>query len=59
MVTVARTEKMFVRTADDKAKRAGFDSLYRLLSRWLLPAWVIQYGEEKAEEIKRNQFFYV
>ncbi len=58
MATITRTEEMFVGTVEAQPRASFWDSLSRAVSRLLLPDWVIQYGEEKAEEIKRQQFYY-
>jgi hypothetical protein len=58
MATITRTEEMFAGSIEAAPRASFWDSLNRAASRLLMPDWVIQYGEEKAEEIKRQQFYH-
>jgi len=58
MAAITRDEEMFAGSIEAAPRASFWDSLHRTFSRLLTPDWVIQYGEDKAEEIKRQQFYY-
>jgi len=58
MATITRTEEMFSCTTGAAPRASFWNSLCRAVGRLFMPDWVIQYAEEKAEEIKRQQLYY-
>jgi hypothetical protein len=58
MATITRTEEMFTYTTESAPRVSFWDSLFRAVNRLMLPDWVIQYAEDKAEEIQRQQLYY-
>jgi hypothetical protein len=58
MATITRTEEMFSYNTVAAPRASFWDSLYRVTARLLMPDWVIQYAEDKAEEIQRQRLYY-
>lgn len=58
MATITRTEAMFSGGTEAASRDSWWDSLCRAVSCLLLPNWVVQYAEDKAEEINRQQLYY-
>ena len=58
MATITRTEEMFAVSTETSSPASFWDSVCRAINRLLLPDWVIRFAEEKAAEIKRQQFYH-